>query len=352
MAKDYKEKEKAMYREKTLMLLEELPDFCSKYYKERELRLAERSQYNYAFKMKHFLEYLVINHSNFIGKSIKTITINDIATLKQEDFSDFTSWLLRQPSYKNSSKIQYNSKTTADNYLASLSSYMSFFVKKELISKNPLIGIDREKKKRKPIIHLQEDDRNDFMDAVSSGTGLTKKQLDSWKNNNLRDTCMMVILLDTGIRVSELVGLNVEDVDLKHYKLNVQRKGDKNDNVYFSDTTADWLIEYLEQRKPMYHPVDNEHALFLVGIGKYKGERISIRAVERMVKKFAKAACIPNWEQITPHKLRSTYAMSMLAAIGNPAIVQEQLGHENPGTTALYARGTEKDKEANRNQIF
>lgn len=354
MSVEYKKETEAIDTEKTLQLLNDvLPDFCRIYYNEREIRLSPKTQYDYACKMKIFLEYLHNNNSYFAKKTIKEITIDDMAKLTQEDFTEFVSWLLKQNAVRSSEKIKRkNSKSTAENYLASLSSYMAFLAKKKFIPQNPLYGIDREKKKTKPIIYLREDDRTDFVNTVNTGTGLSNRQKAAWERNNLRDTCMMMILLDTGIRVSELVGLDIYDVDLKHFKLSVQRKGDKPDNVYYSDTVADILIEYLALRKQLYQPADDEYALFLVGIGKYKGTRISVRSVELMVKKFARAAGVSDWHKITPHKLRSTYAMAMLKATGNQAIVQEQLGHENVATTALYSRGTEEDKIENRNNIF
>ena len=317
------------------------------------MRLSAKTQYDYAFKMKIFLEYLHDNNQQFSKKTIKEITLHDLSLLTADNFAEFVAWILRQPAFKNSSiRQEKNKPSTADNYLACLSSYMSFFCRNDMLTKNPLLGVDRKKKTKKPIIYLRDDERSDYLNTVYTGVGLTNRQKSAWNRTKLRETCVVQILIDTGIRVSELVGLDINDVDLKHFRLSVQRKGDKADNVYFSDTTADLLAEYLAIRKSMPMENKNEQALFLVSTGKYKGARLGVRSVEKMVKKFAKAAGIPEFQKITPHKLRSTYAMAMLHATGNEMIVKEQLGHENIATTALYSTGTEKDKIENRNALF
>ena len=350
----YKEQRNAIDREKTEYLLSEiLPRFCRKYHDDRVLRLSAKTQYNYASKMRIFLEYLHDHSPYFNKKAVRDITLDDIALLTKDDFLEFIAWLLNQKACRNSTKtLRKNSKSTADNYLACLSSYMSYFFRNEMLPKNPLIGIDREKKQVKPIIHLRDDERMNYLDAVCTGSGLSNRQKSHWDKNKLRESCMMLVLIDTGIRVSELVGLDIDDVDLDHFKLSIHRKGNKLDNAYFSDTTADILAEYLAARQESPVQDKNERALFLVSVGKYKGTRLGVRSVEKIVKKYASAAGIADFNKITPHKLRSTYAMAMLHATGNPAIVQEQLGHENISTTSLYSRGTEKDKIENRNAIF
>lgn len=353
MATSYKEQVKALYQEKTGHLLKGLPDFCRKYHDDRALRLSAKTQYDYASKMKVFLEYLHGSNPQLAVKEVKEITMEDLSMLTEDDFSEFVAWMLRQPAFRNSgTRQEKNRPATADNYLACLSSYLSFFCRNGMLARNPLLGIDRRKKTKRPIIYLRDDERNDYLNTVYTGAGLTSRQKSAWDRSKLRETCMVQILVDTGIRVSELVGLDIGDVDLKHFKLSVQRKGDKTDNVYFSDTTADLLTEYMELRRSMPTGSRNEQALFLVGTGKYRGTRLGVRSVEKMVKKYAQAAGIPEYQKITPHKLRSTYAMAMLHATGNEMIVKEQLGHENVATTALYSTGTEKDKIENRNALF
>ena len=159
---------------------------------------------------------------------------------------------------------------------------------------------------------------------------------------------MCCLLLDTGIRVSELVGLDIDDINFKDCCMYIQRKGDKPDTIYFSDKMKNILLDYLEFRKEMY-PTDDNRAVFVVTVGRYQGERVSVRCVERTVKKYAMASNIPQSSKITPHKLRSTFAMNMLDKTGNIALLKEQLGHESITTSSLYARAKNTDKQKNRN---
>ena len=349
MSQEYKEQQKFKDTEMTRQLLKQLPPFCTDYYIGRKIRLLPKSQLNYARKMSVFLEYLHQNNSYFQKKTVKEITLEDLALLKPSDAREFVAWVLEQEAKPNSMRL--NKTSTAENYIACLSSYWTYFCREEALSSNPFLAIDREKRKKKEVIYLAEDQKDAFKSVVSYGEGLTKKQLEFQQKNLLREVCICQVLLDTGIRVSELVGLNIEDVDLKNCKLNVQRKGDKPDVVYFSDETRHVLGEYLDFRN-MYHPGKSQEAVFLVATGKFQGQRLGVRSVERLVKKYALAAHIPQAREITPHKLRSTFAMDMLRETGNIALVKEQLGHESISTTQIYARAENRDKEENRNRLM
>lgn len=355
MAEYYKKKTESIYTDKTEELLKALPDFCTDYYTGRQMRLSPKSQYDYACKIKVFLEYLCTYHEHFTDKLIVDITLEDLALIYRTDIERFAAWLLKQPVRKNSSKdYGKNSRTTADNYLAILSSYWQYFIGKDQLTKNPIKGMDREKKQKKEIIYMEKDDRDTFLGAIWDGENLTHRQQQYRNKGNsaIRDACMMQILCDTGIRVSELVGLDLGDVDLKHHRLTVLRKGkDSESYVKFSDSTGKIIKEYLNERQS-YRPIDSETALFLVSIGKYKGERISVRSVQNLVKKYAKASGIANYSRLSPHKCRSTYAMGMLEATGNISLVKEQLGHSRIETTTLYAEASKKAIEDSRNALF
>lgn len=350
MSTYYKELSNHRDTENTLEILKALPDFCMEFYNGHILRFTPKTQFNYAFKFRVFLTFLHEYNPYFSKKSIKDITLDDLSLLCQDDIEDFQVWLRKKQNcpLKPSKPVEYNSASTIENYLAIVSSYYSYFVGKGKISRHPILGMVREKKKEKPLIYMAEDDKKDFIQTVRTGNGLSEKQKTFFDKNALRDQCIMILLLDTGIRVSELVGLDVDDIDFKHHKLKIMRKGNYENEVFFSDDTTYLLQEYLEVRD-MYQPVDDENALFLVGIGKYKGQRLSVRSIETMVKKFAKAAGVSDFNNITPHKLRSTYAMSMLNATGDVTIVQQQLGHSKIDTTMHYLQRDSTVKELHRN---
>lgn len=362
MSKEYKEYTKAKDTYETMELLKTMPKFCAEYYDGRQMRLTPKTQLNYLQKMKIFLQFLHDNNSYFGSKDISDYTLDDMALITPDDAREFVSWLLKQPADhskaeklrrqgKDTYVLKRNGKSTAENYIGCLSSYYSYFVKNNKLPSNPFLAIDREKRRDKDIIYMEKDQKEDFMAAVCYGDGLSPTGKKFHAKIAIRDICIMQLLLDTGIRVSELVGLNLEDVDLKNCKLYVQRKGDKPDVAYFSDDTRDIIYDYLDERKS-YYPTDDETALFLVSQGKYKGRRIGVRSIEMMVKKYATAAKLPQKDLISPHKLRSTYAMEMLAITGNIALLREQLGHESIKTSSLYGRASTKLQEAHRNDLF
>ena len=338
---DYKETQKAIFVDKTLDLLEELPEFCGAFYDKKQLRLAPKTQYDYATKMKMFLHFLKENYEQLDGIAIRDITPTDLKWVDSQIVANFITYIRSRTARSNS--IAKNKVSTADNYIACVSAYFSFLVKQKQLTENPFLGIDREKKKQKKIVYIEEKDQGNFLNTVTTGHGLSNRKKMFYDKTQMRDICMVQLLMDTGIRLSELVGLDITDVDLDGYALHVQRKSDKAGTVYFSGETKEILEAYLITRED-FEPNPNEKALFLSSVGKNRGYRISGRTIERRVKEFALAAGIPNAAQITPHRLRSTYAMDMLRYTGSLALVQAQLGHEHISTTQIYAQSEETKK--------
>lgn len=139
----------------------------------------------------------------------------------------------------------------------------------------------------------------------------------------------------------------MEDVNFKDSCIRVIRKRNKQQELYFSDKTADYLQEYLEERELKYKPVDGENALFLSRDGK----RLGVRSIEKMVKRYVQVSNPHKNEDVTPHKLRSTFAMEMIEKTGNVDLLREQLGHESPATAILYGRTTSSVRKDVRNLL-
>ena len=139
------------------------------------------------------------------------------------------------------------------------------------------------------------------------------------------------MLLGTGIRVSECVGLDIDDVDFKNNGITVTRKGGNQMVVYFGDEVQNALENYLEtSRAAATPPSGHENALFL----STQRKRIGVQAVENMVKKYAKQVT-PN-KKITPHKLRSTYGTNLYKETGDIYLVADVLGHKDVNTTKKH----------------
>ena len=141
---------------------------------------------------------------------------------------------------------------------------------------------------------------------------------------------MITLLLGTGIRVSECVGLDLNDVDFKNNGIKVVRKGGNEMIVYFGEEVESALRDYLEVREGITPIAGHENALFL----STQRKRIGIKAVENLVKKYASQ--ITGTKKITPHKLRSTYGTALYQETGDIYLVADVLGHKDVNTTKKH----------------
>ena len=177
-----------------------------------------------------------------------------------------------------------------------------------------------------------------LLDQVEEGDQLTKGQMKYHSKTRLRDVALLTLLLGTGIRVSECVGLDIDDVDFKNNGIKIRRKGGYEAVIYFGDEVADALHDYLEKRCHMIPLEGHEKALFL----SIQNRRITVRAVENLVKKYASS--VTGLKKITPHKLRSTYGTALYRETGDIYLVADVLGHKDVNTTRKHYAAIEDDR--------
>lgn len=340
---NYKDQTREHYQTRLNKLLTEMPDFCRTYFFGRENRLSEVTAFSYANNLHVFFDYLHRNNSYFGDRDIQNFTLDDMAKLSTEDIEEFLHYMR----YHETDGIVYrNSQTTLNHYISAISGLYSYYIKRRHLTFNPVDAIDRSKIKKKKIIRLENDEKDRFLDAAQYGTGLSPRQQMFHEKNRERDYAILTLFLDTGMRVSELVGINVNDLNFEKHAVSIIRKGGNQQYIYFSDRTEQVLHEYLNVRH-MYHPVEDEDALFLSKMGK----RLSVQSIQVMVKKYASSALPDKMDKITPHKLRSTFATDMLRATGDIKLVSEQLGHSNINTTTIYAEHDEERRMDARNLL-
>lgn len=340
---NYKEQTQNEYRQKLNYLLDNLPDFCKTYFYGREHRLSPLSSVSYAYNLSVFFNYLCDNNQYFKQKGVKRIDINDLSLLTSEDIEEFLHWLRF---HDNNGNVVNNKPSTIEHYLSSINGLYTYFIKRKHLTFNPVDAIDREKKKKKQIIRLEGDEKIRLLSSVSHGVGLNQRQLQFHDKNKERDLAIVQLFLNTGIRISELIGINVSDLNFETHSISIIRKGGNYQSVYFSDNTQLILKEYLDVRHK-YYPTDDEEALFL----NRDGNRISARSVQILVKKYKKAALPDKKQEITPHKLRSTFATESLRATHDIELVSEQLGHASLSVTQVYADYNDQARIDARNNI-
>ena len=177
---------------------------------------------------------------------------------------------------------------------------------------------------------MDTDEVSQLLDEVESGANLPSARQEAFhEKTKVRDVAIITLFLGTGIRISELVGLNVSDLDFNINGFKVTRKGGNQSILYFSQEVADALIAYLNERS-LDPSLDDEPALFL----SLQKKRMSVRSVEKLVKKYAKL--ITPLKHITPHKLRSTYGTELYRETGDIYVVAEVLGHRDINTTKKH----------------
>ena len=169
-------------------------------------------------------------------------------------------------------------------------------------------------------------------------TKLTAKELSYHKKTKLRDVALLTLLLGTGIRVSECVGIDIKDVNFEVGGIKIRRKGGYETVIYFGSEVETALLDYLETREHCIPESGHEEALFL----SLQNKRISVRAVENLVKKYASR--VTTLKKITPHKLRSTYGTSLYKETGDIYLVADVLGHKDVNTTRKHYAALEDER--------
>lgn len=335
MGKNYFEEREINCIERVNALITEMPYFVRDFFIGVEMRTSPLTRLNYAYDLRVFFDFLA--NKVFRDKSVKEIELRDLDMLTASDIEYFMSYLSH---YSIKGKDERCTETGKARKLSTLRSFFKYFFNKNSLSANVASKVEMPKIHEKEIIRLdyneKTDEIGDMLYAVESGNGLTERQKSYHEATKMRDTAIVTLFLGTGIRISELVGLNLEDFDFNTNSFVVTRKGGNRAVLYFNDEVASAVYEYLNVRKNDVTVPQTEHAAFI----SLQSRRISTRTVQELVKKYAKIAS--PLKHITPHKLRSTFGTNLYRQTGDIYVVADCLGHKNVETTKKhYAAITE-----------
>ena len=211
---------------------------------------------------------------------------------------------------------------------SSLNTFFKFLSHKKYISNNPMLLTERPKIRTKHTVTYMTPD-----EIESVYKRIFKEARPMMKN---RDVCIVALGLSTGLRVSAIVNINVEDVNFTTNTIKVIEKGRKTREVRFADNLKNLLLAWLKDRETIFHG-ESTGPLFL----SQKRNRISVDSVEQMVKKYTEH--LP--KKITPHKLRSSAAMNLHGAGVDILTIASLLGHENITTTQRYTQAYDEDQK-------
>ncbi len=314
---------------------ETLPPFCKTFFRGIEEYTSTRTRLAYAYDIRLFFEFLHVRNSVLAQTDPKEYTLSVLDQVTRMDILEYLEYISL---YQKEGKDVTNDERGKERKLSSLRSFYNYFFENEMIEKNPAALVPMPKRHDKEIIRLEPNEVAILLDQVEEGTKLTKKELEYHKKTKVRDVALLTLLLGTGIRVSECVGLDISDVNFDVNGVKIRRKGGYEAVIYFGSEVEEALLDYLAQRERIIPAEGHENALFL----SLQNRRMAVRSVENLVKKYASR--VTTLKKITPHKLRSTYGTSLYQETGDIYLVADVLGHKDVNTTRRHYAAQEDER--------
>ena len=329
MAESYHEE---LRKKNTLKLRERLkllPNFMPDFFRGIAETTSARTRIGYAYDLKIFFQFLIEQRPLFANKTITNLTIEDLAAVTAGDIEMFMEFLTLYIKMDSNLELQ-NEEHGKSRKLSAIRTMFSFFYKRGMIRANPSELVDFPKLHEKAITRLEIDEVAKLLDMVESGEELTNGQQKYHKYTKKRDFAIVTLLLGTGMRVSECVGIDINHIDFDNSGIKVTRKGGNEAILFFGEEVYDALDIYLEERLNINALPGHEEALFL----SMQNRRLTDRAIQNLVKKYAKL--VNKLKNISPHKLRSTFGTSLYRETGDIYLVADVLGHSDVNTTRKH----------------
>lgn len=324
-------------------MMKELPPFCTEFFRGIEPRTSTRTRIAYAYDLSVFFDFLKKENPVFAKMERMDFQLEQLDQIAVTDLEEYMEYLKYRFNEQNHEIM--NQERGIMRKISSLKSFYNYFFRTEKLTTNPAALVRLPKLHDKEIIRLDVDEVALLLDAVEQGEGLTEKQKAFHKRTRLRDLALLTLLLGTGIRVSECVGLDINDVDFKNGGIHIHRKGGKEVTVYFGSEVENALQDYLDERFGIIPEEGSEQALFL----SMQRKRMNVRSVENLVKKYAHI--VTPLKKITPHKLRSTYGTNLYRETGDIYLVADVLGHSDVNTTKKHYAALEDERRRSARNV-
>jgi len=342
MSNYFKERDKVIAK-RLRGVRDQLPEFCEEFFVGIESQTSALTRLNYAYDLRIFFDYLLKNVRTFREyEDVYDFTIDDLTKVTLSNLEAYMEYL---SFYEYGGKESTNQEKGKARKISTVRTFFKYFFNHDKIPSNIAAKLTMPKQHDKDIIRLESREVERILDAAETADFMSEHQRKVQENTRARDVALLTLLLGTGIRVSECVGLNVQDIDFETHAFTVTRKGGNQAILYFGDEVYDALIYYVEgERKRLLSRCqraeiseNDRDALFL----SLQVRRISVRAVENIVKKYALEAA--PLKKISPHKLRSTYGTNLYRATGDIYMVADVLGHRDVNTTKKHYAAIEED---------
>ena len=331
----------AYYRElradkhqKLTELKSKLPPYVMPYLTDKELTSQISTVVSYAYDLIVFFQFMAETRCRTVTKTSE-IPIESLEELTFEDINDFQQYL----AFSDNGVHRYSNEYKGiARKMAAVRGFFKYACTHGQMEKDPTLGAaTRKKKPQKEIVRLTSEEVGNLLNTIECSDMSSKRQISACKKTRLRDIAVLTLLLNTGIRVSECVGLDIGDVNFDSNTISIVRKGGDTSTIYFNQATADTLWEYISKERPSLLPDESEKALFL----SLKKQRLKVRSMQEMVKKFAEVA-VPG-KNISCHKMRSTYGSALYRETEDIRLVADVLGHRDINTTAKHYAAIEEE---------
>ena len=314
-----------------------LPDFVTEYLIEYYTGESVNTQIGYAIDIRVFFNYLKLEVLNGVN-DIKDITVKDINNLKVTDLIRFKSYLreyeqeTRTVTGKTIKRTYRNSAYGINRKMSAVRGMFIYLYKTEQIKENITDKVDFAKLHQKIKKRLTSQETCDLLDVIYNGEKYYEgRLLTEYKKRKARDTAIFTTYLGTGIRVSELINLNIEDLDLDTNSFIVTRKGGDQQEIFMPQQVKETISEYLEQEKKLRETIE-KGPLFL----SRNSKRFTTAGIEKLLKNYCHTVSITNPDKTRPHALRRTFACQLLEDGVDIKMVAELLGHKNIEVTHKY----------------
>lgn len=322
-------------------LRNQLPECCEDFFVGIEPQTTTLTRLNYAYDLRIFFDYLLKNVRAFRDyQDVLDFTAEDLDKVTLGNLEAYMEYLSY---YTFEGKEKTNAEKGKSRKISTVRTFFKYMYNHDRISQNVSAKLTMPKNHDKDIIRLEKKEVERILDAAETGAGMSEHQRKVQRNTYARDFAIVSLLLGTGIRVSECVGLNLSDVDFETNAFTVTRKGGNQAILYFGDEVADALKTYIDtERKALIDRcqkmnVGDTDAVFL----SLQVTRLSVRAIQNIVKKYAQTAA--PLKKISPHKLRSTFGTNLYRATGDIYLVADVLGHRDVNTTKKHYAAIEED---------
>ncbi len=332
---------KSVVSQKVLKICDELPDFCAPFLLEAMREHTPGTRLAYAHELSVFFDYLTEHHPHFAGQEKRHIASEDLKYISTADINQYFTMSLEQLTPR-----------TVARKRAGLLAFFTFMSGegRRKIEENPVAGARKIRvESGDEVFYLTVQEQKKLLECVENGNGLDGRAGAFHERYRKRDAALIFLLLDTGIRVSELYKINIEDFDLEESSVIVMRSGGIIQTLYFSGECKKYLQEYLEEKQEKYPELSPKEPFFST----LQGKRLSIRAIEALVKKYAAASLGGAAGNISPHTLRSSFAMRRYIASGRDLLtLQKEMGHRSILSTSTYAKAIQKNLSGDKYSFF